>query len=235
MRLVTERIAGDGEAPAVNPLADVLLTDVLHEANQELKAEDPAARKMTTGAAYNIWPAQTDFQMDVMARVLDAAAIPGIERVRATTLDGLARQLPWQEVLAATIEADFRESYEEPTMFLMIGVAALAAPGDVAAGEQRANERYLNETGELLAAIIRYAGRHLSPGRSIDDIVWAVEALETGLLLRRRVAPDIPLREDAAGASILASAAVGIVEAFTEPVEDSSAADDSPAPAARYA
>ncbi len=228
MRLVTGRMSGHHEAPAVNPLADVLLTDVLHEANRALKAEDPGARKMTTGAAYNIWPAQTDFQMDLMSRVLDAAATPGIERVRATTLDGLARQLPWQEVLAATIETDFRESFAEPTMFLMIGVAALGPPDKVDAGEQRANERYLAETGELLGAIIRYAGRRLRPGRGIDDLVWAMEALETGMLLRRRVAPDVPLRRDAAGRSALASAAVGVVEAFTEPVGDTPTAGDEP-------
>ncbi len=216
MRLLTERNAGDGEAP-VNPLADVLVTDVLAEANRALLAADPGARKMTTGAAYNIWPGQAGFQMDLMARLLDAAATPGIESVRAATLNGLARQSPWRTVLVETIEVDFRESLAEPTMFLMIGVAALATPGDVAAGERRANERYVAETGELLAAIIRYAGRRLRAGRTVDDLVWAVEALETGYLLRTRVAPDIPLRPDAAAVSALGTAAVGIVEAFTEP------------------
>lgn len=216
MRLLTERNAGDGEAP-VNPLADVLLTDVLAEANREMRTADPGARKMTTGAAYNIWPGQAEFQMDLMARLLDAAATPGMERVRAATLNGLARQLPWRTVLSETIEVDYRESLSEPTMFLMIGVAALATPGDVAAGERRANERYVAETGELLAAIIRYAGRRLRAGRTIDDLVWAVEALETGYLLRTRVAPDVPLRQDAAAISALGTAAVGIVEAYTEP------------------
>jgi hypothetical protein len=47
--------------------------------------------------------------------------------------------------------------------------------------------------------------------------VWAIEALETGYLLRTRVAPDIPLRPDAAAVSALGAAVVGIVEAFTEP------------------
>ena len=216
MRLVTGRIAGDGAVP-VNPLADVLLTDVLDEANRALKAEDPETRTMTTGAAYNIWPAQADFQMDLLSRVLDAAATPGIERVRAATLNGLARQLPWRTVLTETIEVDYRESFDEPSMFLMIGVKSLAAPEDVVAGEQRANERYVAETSELLAAIIRYAGRRLRAGRTIGDLVWAIEALETGYLLRMRVAPEIPLRPDAEGTSAVGTAAVGIVEAFTEP------------------
>jgi len=220
VRLVESRVVGDGAAP-VNPMADVLVTDVLVEANRTLREADSGARKMTTGAAYNIWPAQADFQSDLLARVLDEAATPGIERVRAATLDGLARKLPWRAILAHTIEIDYRESFDEPSMFLMIGLAALAAPGDVAAGEQRANERYVKETGELLEAIIRYAGRRLRAGRSIEDLVWAIEALEVGYLLRMRIDSDIPLRPDAAGATALAAAAAGIVTAFTEP-------DDTP-------
>jgi hypothetical protein len=215
VRMVMGRIVGNGDG-SVNPLADVLITDVLEEANRVLGAADPAARTMTTGAAYNIWPAQADFQADLLSRVLDEAATPGMERVRAATLNGLARHLTWQAVLADAIEVDYRESFAEPSMFLMIGLAALAAPGDVAAGEQRANERYVAETGELLAAIVRYAGRRLRAGRSIEDLVWAIEALEIGYLLRMRVDPAIPLRPDASGASALAAAAAGIVEAFTE-------------------
>jgi hypothetical protein len=86
----------------------------------------------------------------------------------------------------------------------------------VAAAQSVANERYVAETGELLVAIVRYAGRRLRPGRSIDDLVWAMEALEAGYLLRMRVDAEIPLREAADGESALAAAASGIVEAFTE-------------------
>ena len=218
MRLLSERVAADADSP-VNPLADVLVTEVLDEANRALIDTDVTARKMTTGAAYNIWPAQADFQMDLMARVLDEAATPGIERVRSAALSALARQLSWQEVLAEAIEVDFSESFAEPAMFLMIGVAALAAPADVTAGERRANERYVAATIELLSAIVEYSGRRLRHGRSIEDLVWAIEALEAGLLLRMRRAPEIPLRKDAQGFSVLAAAAVGVVEAFTEPVE----------------
>jgi hypothetical protein len=215
VRVVMGRVVGDGSA-TVNPLADVLITEVLEEANRALRAADSGGRTMTTGAAYNIWPAQADFQADLLSRVLEEAATPGMERVRAATLTGLARQLAWRAVLADTIEVDYRESLDEPSMFLMIGLAALAAPGDVAAGEQRANERYVAETGELLAAIVRYAGRRLRAGRSIEDLVWAIEALEVGYLLRMRIDATIPLRPDADGASALAAAAAGIVEAFTE-------------------
>ena len=215
VRLVEARVAGDYGA-SVNPLADVLLTDVLEEANRA-GGNGADARAMTTGAAYNIWPTQAEFQADLLSRILDEAATPGIDRVRTATLDGLARKLPWRAVLAETIEVDFRESFAEPSMFLMIGLAALAAPGDVAAGERLANERYIAETGELLAAIVRYAGRRLRPGRSIADLVWAVEALEVGYLLRMRLDREVPLREAADGESALAAAAAGVVEAFTEP------------------
>ena len=213
--MARRRIEGDG-APAANPLADIRITDALEEANRVLIEADPDGRAMTTGAAYNIWPAQADFQADLMVKVLDEAAVPGIERVRATTLQGLADQLPWRSVLGATIEVDFRESFAVPSVFLMIGLAAFAPPADVAVVEQGANERYLAETGELLGAIIRYSGRRLRTGRTVDDLIWALEALEIGYLLRMRTHPDIPLATDETGSSALATAAIGIVEAFTE-------------------
>jgi hypothetical protein len=215
IQLLAERITGNG-AGFVNPLAGVLLTDVIEQANQKERAANPKARDMTTGAAYNIWPSQLDFQMELTAHVLDAAATPGIERVRGATLGALAQQLSWRRVLAETIDVDFRESLAEPTMFLMIGLAALTAPQDLAASERPANDRYLEQTGELLAAIIAYAGRRMRAGRSIDDLVWAIEALETGYLLRARVDPELPLRRAADGCSAVASAAIGVVEAFTE-------------------
>jgi AcrR family transcriptional regulator len=212
VRLVEARVAGDDGA-SVNPLADVVFTDVLEEANRDEGAD---GRTMTTGAVYNIWPSQAEFQADLLARILDEAATPGIDRVRAATLDGLARRAPWRAVLAETIEIDFRESFAEPSMFAMIGLAALAAPADVADAQGSANARYVAETGELLAAIVRYAGRRLRKGRSMDDLVWAIEALESGYLLRMRVNAEIPLREAADGESALAAAAAGVVEAFTE-------------------
>jgi hypothetical protein len=213
MRLLEARVAGD-DGTSVNPLADVLFTDVLEEAN---RGDSGNGRAMTTGAVYNIWPSQAEFQADLLARILDQAATPGMDRVRAATLDGLARKLPWRAVLAETIDVDYRESFAEPSMFLMIGVSALAAAEEVAAADRAANERYVAETGELLAAIIRYAGRRLCPGRSLEDLVWAIEALEAGYLLRMRLNGDIPLREAADGESAVSAAAAGIVEAFTEP------------------
>lgn len=215
IRLLTYRITGNG-AGSLNPLAGVLLTDVIDEANREQQAANPKARKMTTGAAYNIWPSQLDFQLELTAHVLEATATPGMERVRGAALSALAQQLPWQQVLAETIEVDFRESFAEPAMFLMIGLEALMAPQDLAASEGPAKERYVAQTGELLSAILAYSGRRLRRGRVIDDLVWAIEALESGYLLRMRVDPDVPLRPSADGYSALAAAAIGIVEAFTE-------------------
>ena len=215
VRVVEARVAGDGGS-SVNPLADVLITDALDEANRS-GGGGAGARTMTTGAAYNIWPTQAEFQGDLLTRILEEASMPGFDRVRAATLDGLARQLPWREVLAETITVDFKESFAEPSLFLMVGLAALASPADVGVAQRFANARYVEATGELIAAIVRYAGRRLRPGRSIADLVWAVEALEVGYLLRMRLDRDVPLREADDGTTALAAAAAGIVETFTEP------------------
>lgn len=188
VRLVMGRTAGNG-AGAVDPPADVLISDVLAGADRAIESAGAGARAVTTGAAYNIWPALADFRADPPSRVLYEAATPGMDRVRAATLNG---------------------------------PAALAAPRDVAAGEQRANQRYVADAGELLEAMVRYAGRRLRAGRTIEDLVWAIEALGVGYLLRMRVDAGIPLRQDAEGTSALASAVAGVMEAFTAPDEAAS-------------
>ncbi len=215
MSLVVARIAGDGD-DSINPLAGLLLTEVIDQANATLATAGPTSPKMTTGAAYNIWPTQADFQHDLMVHVLDLAATPGTERMRAVTMDGLARKLDWRAVLGAAIEAEFGGALAEPAMLVRIGLGALATREELVDAAQAASMRYLAETGELVAATVRYSGRRLRAGRSMDDVVGATAALGIGYVLRARLAPEVPMRPDAEGITALAAAAVGIVEAFTE-------------------
>lgn len=215
MRVLADRIGGQGERTP-NPLADVRITDALGQANQALLDGDPAARPMTTGAAYNIWPDQSGFQADLLNRVLMDTATPGVEHVRAVILSALADQRPWRTVLTEAFEVDFEHSFASPAMFAMLGLAALAPPADFAAGQHEANELYVRESADCLRTIMHYAGRRLRDGWEISDLVWAIEALEAGYLLRRRIHPDIPLKQAGEERTALATAIVGIFEAFTE-------------------
>lgn len=213
VRVVLARSNGDHGA-STNPLAGVRITDALEEVNRVLREIDPDATEMTTGAVYNIWPNQEDFQSALLDRTMAAAAIPQIARVQAELERGLAAGADWRELVARCFGVDFDVSFDEPTMFLMIGVSALAAPNKIASTNEEGNRNYVAETGRILRRIIRHGGRRMAPGRTIEDLVWAIEAIEVGYLIRRRTNPEVTART-ARGRTVVQEAIIALVEQFT--------------------
>lgn len=213
VRVVLARSNGDHGA-STNPLAGVRITDALEEVNRVLREIDPDATEMTTGAVYNIWPNQEDFQSALLDRTMAAAAIPQIARVQAELERGLAAGADWRELVAGCFGVDFDVSFDEPTMFLMIGVSALAAPNKIASTNEEGNRNYVAETGRILRRIIRHGGRRMAPGRTIEDLVWAIEAIEVGYLIRRRTNPEVTARI-ARGRTVVQEAIIALVEQFT--------------------
>jgi AcrR family transcriptional regulator len=224
LRVVLSRSPGGGNGAATNPLAGIRITEALDEVNRMLRESDPGAPHMTTGAVYNIWPTQEDFQMALLDRIVIDAAVPQIEEVHAVLEDSIADGVDWRELVARCFGTDFEVSFREPTMFVMIGVTALGSVEHIAELSELANARYEADTTALLDRILTYAGRTMVDGRTIADLVWAIEAAEAGYLLRRRMMPAITERADAAGRTVVEAALVALVEAFTESVEDKLAA-----------
>lgn len=223
LRVALSRSNGDN-GHSTNPLAGLRITDALDEVNRQLRKLGPDVPEMTTGAAYNIWPNQEDFQAALLDRVMVAAAVPQIEQVRAALDEGLAEGLDWRSLVARCFGADFEVSFREPTMFLMIGVSALAPPQRVSETNEQGNRQYVTETGEILRRIIRHGGRRMAPGRTFEDLVWAIEAIEVGYLIRRRTNPEVTARS-ARGRTVVQESIVALVEHFTVEVPASSPAE----------
>ena len=213
VRVVLARSNGDLDG-STNPLAGVRITDALEEVNRLLHERDPAAPQMTTGAAYNIWPSQEEFQQALLDKILLDASTPEIDRVKAELDLGLRQGLEWRELIARCFGVDFEVSYEEPTMFLMIGMTALAPPQRLSTMNRESNERYLAETGAILQRILEHGGRRMAPGLTVDDLVWAVEAIESGYMLRRRAEVDVTDRR-VNGHTVVQGAILAVVENFT--------------------
>lgn len=213
VRVVLARSNGDLDG-STNPLAGVRITDALEEVNRLLRDRDPSAPQMTTGAAYNIWPSQEEFQQALLDKILLDAATPEIDRVKAELDSGLRQGLDWRELVTRCFGVDFEVSYEEPTMFLMIGMTALAPPQHLSTMNKESNERYLAETGAILHRILEHGGRHMAPGLTVDDLVWAIEAIESGYMLRRRAEVDVTDRK-INGHTVVQSAILAVAEDFT--------------------
>jgi hypothetical protein len=217
VRVVLARSNG-ADSASTNPLAGVRITDALEEVNRELLEHDPSATPMTTGAAYNIWPAQEDFQLSLLDHILTGSSVPGIDRVEAALAAGIANSLDWSDLVAMCFGADFDISFAEPTMFVMIGLLALGTPHHIVETNAEPNKEYVQITSSLLERILDYGNRRMVTGRSMEDLVWAIEAIEVGYLLRRRSHPDVTGRTSR-GRTVVQSAIVALVESFTEPVD----------------
>ncbi|GCD96044.1 hypothetical protein [Embleya hyalina] len=221
--LAIERTRPDAPSPH-NPLADVRMSDVLVEVNRR----DPDGRKLTTGAFYQIWPDQAAFQLELMRHVMDKIATPGARQIEALAFRLVADGEAPEEIFRQISEADFRWTSASPELFLALGLGALAPVDMVRDAQAGANERYIEETDHLLSVLLRYARRRLRPDRTMEDLIWAVEALSVGYLLRSRSHPDIPDRTDDSGWSALASAYYGVIQAFSEPIPDEREDSDPP-------
>ncbi|MCX4816075.1 hypothetical protein OG601_36335 [Streptomyces sp. NBC_01239] len=204
-----------------NPLADIRISDVLVEVNRR----NPDDKKLTTGAFYQIWSDQAAFQRELMSHVMDEIATPGAGQIQALAFELVASGAAPEEIFRQISEADFQWTSASPELFLALGLGALAPVDMVREAQAGANERYVNATDHLLTILLRYARRRLRPDRTMEDLIWAIEALSVGYLLRSRTHPDIPRRADSEGWSVLASAYLGIVHAFSEPLPDNM--DDS--------
>jgi hypothetical protein len=84
----------------------------------------------------------------------------------------------------------------------------------VAETNEQGNREYVAETGRILRKIMAHGGRRMAPGRTIEDLVWAIEAIEVGYLIRRRTDPEVTARK-ARGLTVVQAAIIGIVEQFT--------------------
>lgn len=198
-----------------NALSDVRISDVLAAVNS---AGAEGTGRLTTGAFYQIWADQAAFQQELLAYVMDRIATPGAEQVEARAFEMVADGAPPDEIFRQISDADFRWTGESPELFLALGLGALAPADMVRDAQEEANSRYLLSADHLLTTLLRYAGRQLVADRTMEDLIWATEALAVGYLLRSRTHPEIPERQDDRGWTARASAYLGVLNAFTEPI-----------------
>jgi len=209
--LLVERLASGSDS--LNPLAAIRITDVLRSIN--VRRDEPT---MTTGAAYQIWQSQTEFQDELLDRIMRKVAVPWEARAREAISAAMDAGLPFVAVLEAMA------GQEEPTrevveLSLAAGLSAFVAPKRIRRAEKRANAEYVRVLGGMLEEILAYDGRRMRAGLTVAEIVWSIEALEVGLNLRGRSHPELVARTDEHGTPLSVLATVGIIEAMTEAID----------------
>lgn len=209
-RLVLRSIRLEG-LDEVRPLAHIRVKDVVNEA---ARAE---GFLVTTGALYNIWDSQHDYQRDLMFHILQEGSDPSAQRVLRLAGKLFARRLPAEVAFAQLADESFRLDAGS-----QIGRASTAFESYVSVPEIReafraAHAVRLENGSQLYPLLLDYVGMRIRKPYTLDQLVTAIDALSDGLQSKREIVPELfEVRGDAQ--SIFARASAAIFYAFCEPI-----------------
>jgi BetI-type transcriptional repressor, C-terminal len=215
--LVADRTRGTGDEVIAAVLAGVRVTEVVAEATNIARAEcgDEDLAPITTGALYQVWPTQPDFQADLALHIaqLEAVVVPDPSATSALIDEGL----PLHEVLRRTIDGSFAFQRDDPMFRVMLGFYSRANNPRVRDALRESYESFGAQAREAWSTILRRYNLRMRPPFEIDDLATAVAALVEGLTMQWIAEPE-RLRDPAGeeGWTLLTRTVVAVFDAFTE-------------------
>ncbi|MHB8869323.1 MAG: TetR family transcriptional regulator C-terminal domain-containing protein [Thermoleophilia bacterium] len=220
--LVTRATGGTDDELIADVLAGVRVTDVVAEATEIVRADlgEKNLAPMTTGALYQVWPTQPDFQADLALHIaqLQGDVVPN----PSTTSELMDEGLPLHEVLRRTIGEAFAFQREDPVFRVMLGFYQRAENPRLRSTLRESYAVFGVQARDAWSAMLRRYGLRTRPPFEVDDLATAVAALIEGLTLRWIAEPD-RLRDPAGeeGWTLLTRSVIALFDAFTEADPDS--------------
>lgn len=207
--LVRERVGGTGDDVVAAVLAHVRVTDVASRAG------------VTTGAIYQLWPAQQDFRTDLVLHVarVQSDLRPGLDESRAWFARARADGVPFEDVVGATAEQVRRLYLDDPLFRIELALPASAGDPRVQASMALRAQVFLGQAEAAWAAMLETYGRRARPPWTVRHLAVAAAAQLTGSVVLEWADPT--LAEDPSGVpgwSLAARAVVTLVTGVTEPL-----------------
>ncbi|GAB3256182.1 hypothetical protein GCM10027448_24770 [Nocardioides dilutus] len=222
VELIRERAQACGDEVLAAALAHLRLTQVAQRATAIVREQtrDDEARAITTGAIYQQWPSQADFQIDLLFHIADlqATLVPGLAESVAHFRAAESEDLPLETVLMRLME-DVHRHYREDPLF-RVELSFLLGTGDArlrAAIAHRQTTFYETADRAWQALLDTYGLRMRQPF-AIRDLTRAMAAQVVGSVVVWFADPEIlhdPLGEE--DASLMSRVMVAIFDRLTEP------------------
>ena len=116
--LIRERAWASGDEVLAAGLAHLRLTQVAERATAIMREQtgDAGATAITTGAIYQQWPSQAEFQIDLLFHIaeLQATLVPGLTESVAQFRLAESEDLPLETLLMRLMEEVHRHYREDP-------------------------------------------------------------------------------------------------------------------------
>nr|WP_246116051.1 hypothetical protein [Trebonia kvetii] len=196
--LVCEGMADSSDAAVSAALAHVQLTEVAARANVIVRAELPPGEfdgrvaAITTGAIYQVWPTQGEFQADLLFHLaeLDAAFRPTLDEVAGIVTAAVDDGRPLPQTLAAMIEVSFRHTRDSAIFYASLGFYLRSGNERVRAVLRHGDDDFLAAIGPVWKALLDGYGLRMRAPFVLDDLSISIGALLEGFALQWKRQPE---------------------------------------------
>jgi len=219
--LIRERAWASGDEVLAAALAHLRLTQVAERATAIMRKQtgDAGATAITTGAIYQQWPSQAEFQIDLLFHIaeLQATLVPGLTESVAQFRLAESEDLPLETLLMRLMEEVHRHYREDPLFRVELSFLLGAGDDRLRAAIAHRQATFYAAADQAWQALLDTYGRRMRPPFAIRDLTRAVAAQVVGSVVIWFSDPDIlldPLGEE--DASLMSRVMVAIFERLTE-------------------
>jgi hypothetical protein len=220
--LLRQRAQASGDEVLAAALAHLRLTQVADRATAIVREQtgDQGATGITTGAIYQQWPSQAEFQVDLLFHIADLQArlVPGLAESMARFRQAQAEELPLEALLIRLMEEVHRHYREDPLFRVELGFLLGAGDERLRAAIAHRQVAFYEDADRAWQALLDSYGRSMRAPFTIRDLTRAMAAQIVGSVVIWFADPDIlrdPLGDDEA--SLMSRAMVAIFERMTVP------------------
>jgi hypothetical protein len=223
--LIRVRSQEAGDEVVAAALAHLRLTQVAERATELVRAEtgDTKAKAITTGAIYQQWSTQADFQADLLFHLAErqATLVPGLAESIRRFDAAAAHGVPLEEVLCRTMDEVHRHYREDPLFRVELSFLVGACNPRLRAALAHRQATFNATADRAWQGLLDAYRLRMRAPFAIRDLTRAVAAQIAGSVVVWFADPDIlddPAGEQ--GRSLVSRSILAIFDSLTEPDVD---------------
>lgn len=222
-KLVCAGTADTSEAAVSAALAHVRVKQVTEEATRIVRGRlgDESAPAVTTGSIYQIWPAQADFQAELLFHLTSRQAelVPGLPDSIRRFEEAVEKGITWQEALNDVLTDNHRNHRVDPIYRVMLGFYASASNPRVREALGHYGESFTKVACEAYQALLDTYGLRMRAPYQVDHLATSIASLLDGFHMRWIAGyGDLADPHGDENWSLVTRVAVMLFDQFTEPV-----------------